>query len=36
MRPNKDEVMKFLRPEPATAQELDGLKKLAPGATTRA
>ena len=31
MRPKKDEVMAFLKMEPATEQELSGLKRLAPG-----
>ncbi len=31
MRPEKDEVMAFLKPEPVTAEELAGLEKLKPG-----
>src|SRR3989304_378541 len=31
MRPTKDEVMAFLKVEPATEEELAGLEKLAPG-----
>ena len=31
MRPTKDEVMAFLKPSPVMKDELDGLKKLAPG-----
>ncbi|MFC2014780.1 hydantoinase B/oxoprolinase family protein [Chloroflexota bacterium] len=31
MRPKKEEVMAFLKPEPATEEELAGLEKLAPG-----
>ena len=31
MRPSKDEVMRFLKPEPATPEELAGLEKLEPG-----
>ena len=31
MRPTKDEVMAFLKVEPATEEELAALEKLAPG-----
>jgi N-methylhydantoinase B/oxoprolinase/acetone carboxylase alpha subunit len=31
MRPTKAEVMAFLKPEPITKEELDGLEKLQPG-----
>jgi len=31
MRPTKDEVMAFLKPEPVTEEEKAGMEKLAPG-----